>query len=71
MLSHYTVKPDADVLYSLYQAWKSAVDQIADVEGLYLTFVMNILPRGVARVGKTNGAGNVWDLDNDQAWIRK
>ncbi|KAL1981944.1 hypothetical protein VTN96DRAFT_2008 [Rasamsonia emersonii] len=71
MFSHHTVKPVADVLYSLYQDWKNAVDQIADVEGLYPTFVTNILPRGAARVGKTNGVGNVWDLDDNQAWIRK
>ncbi|KAL5358520.1 hypothetical protein BJX96DRAFT_182956 [Aspergillus floccosus] len=69
MFSHHTIKPRADVLYEIYKTWKSAVESIADVEGLYPTFVMNIIPRGAARVGKTNGIGNVWGLDDDQPWI--
>ncbi|KAH1531548.1 hypothetical protein KXV92_004405 [Aspergillus fumigatus] len=63
MFSHHTVQPDPETLYSIYQAWKTAVDEIADVKGLYPTFVMNLSPAGAARVGRTNGIGNVWGLD--------
>jgi hypothetical protein len=62
MFSHQTIVPDADRLYSIYQAWRAAVDQIADVQGLYPTFVMNTVAAGAARVGQTNGIGNVWGL---------
>ncbi|OBT97055.1 hypothetical protein VE01_04837 [Pseudogymnoascus verrucosus] len=62
MFSHKTIVPDADRLYSIYQAWRAAVDQIADVQGLYPTFVMNTVAAGAARVGQTNGIGNVWGL---------
>ncbi|KAF4237421.1 hypothetical protein CNMCM8980_005501 [Aspergillus fumigatiaffinis] len=68
MFSHHTVQPDPQTLYSIYQAWKKAVDEISDVQGLYPTFVMNLSPAGAARVGKTNGVGNVWGLD-DQPMI--
>lgn len=37
--------------------------QIADVEGLYPTLVTNVAPAGAARVGLTNGVGNVWGLE--------
>jgi altronate dehydratase len=63
MFSHKTMKPDQDVLVSIYKAWKDAVDQIADVDGLYPTFVTNVAPAGAQRVALTNGVGNVWGLE--------
>ncbi|KAI9932447.1 hypothetical protein ASPWEDRAFT_122609 [Aspergillus wentii DTO 134E9] len=69
MFSHRTVKPDPAVLYEMYQAWRRGIESISDVAGLCPTFVLNVIPRGAARVGKTNGIGNVWSLDDDQAWI--
>ncbi|KAL4896137.1 hypothetical protein BDV59DRAFT_172135 [Aspergillus ambiguus] len=71
MFSHHTIKSRADVLHDIYKSWKSAVETIAGIEGLYPKFVMNVLPRGAARMGKTNGIGNVWGLDDDQSWISK
>ncbi|GKZ78877.1 hypothetical protein AnigIFM56816_002707 [Aspergillus niger] len=59
---HHSMYPDSDVLYSMYQTWKAAVNQIADVQGLYPTFVINISPASAVRVGNTNGIGNVWGL---------
>ena len=56
---HHVIKPDSDQIYYLYTQWKAAVDQIADVEGLYPTFVLNIAPKSAATVAKTNGVGNV------------
>ncbi|KAL2838333.1 hypothetical protein BJX68DRAFT_279842 [Aspergillus pseudodeflectus] len=63
MFSHKTMKPDQDVLISIYKAWKDAVDEIADVEGLYPTFVTNVASASAARVALTNGVGNVWGLE--------
>lgn len=70
MFSHKTMKPDAEVLTSIYKAWKDAVDQIADVEGLYPTFVTNVASAPAARVALNNGVGNVWGLE-DTAHICK
>ncbi|OQU97833.1 FAD binding domain-containing protein [Cladophialophora immunda] len=67
--AHHTMKPDADQLYKMYQIWKDAVDQIADVQGLYPTFVMNVMPKSANTIAKTNGVGNTWGLDDDQSWI--
>ncbi|KAJ5995236.1 hypothetical protein N7481_002213 [Penicillium waksmanii] len=64
MFSHKTMKPDAEVLVSIYKAWKDAVDQIADVQGLYPTFVTNVASAPAARVALTNGVGNVWGLED-------
>lgn len=61
--------PDADQLYNIYKVWKDAVDDIADVEGLYPTFVLNTIPRSAATVGKTNGIGNVWGLDDTDSLL--
>lgn len=61
--------PDADQLLNIYLAWKDAVDAIADVEGLYPTFVLNTIPKSAATVGKTNGIGNVWDLDDKDSLL--
>ncbi|KAJ6137590.1 hypothetical protein N7471_004076 [Penicillium samsonianum] len=63
--SHKTMKPDAKVLYSIYEAWKAAVDKIADVQGLYPTFVTNVISPTSVRVAKTNGVGNVWGLEEE------
>ncbi|CAG8922918.1 unnamed protein product [Penicillium salamii] len=63
--SHRTMKPDAKVLYTIYQAWKAAVDKIADVQGLYPTFVTNVISPSSVRVAKTNGVGNVWGLEEE------
>lgn len=54
----------------LYQLWKDAVDKISDVEGLYPTFVLNILPKSAAAVAKYNGIGNTWGLDDSENYIR-
>ncbi|PYI00853.1 FAD binding domain protein [Aspergillus sclerotiicarbonarius CBS 121057] len=65
MFGMHSMYPDPDVLYTMYQTWKSAIDQIADVAGLYPTFVLNISPASAARVAQTNGIGNVWGLDDE------
>jgi len=63
MFSHKTMKPDSEAVLSIYKAWKTAVDQISDVEGLYPTFVLNEITPSSLRVGNTNGIGNVWGLE--------
>ena len=45
------------------------MDEISDVEGLYPTFVMNILPASALSIAKNNGIGNTWGLDDDQSYI--
>lgn len=63
MFAHKTMKPDPVVIHSIYKAWKAAVDDIADVEGLYPTFVLNEITPSSLRVAQTNGVGNVWGLE--------
>lgn len=63
MFSHKSMKPDPEVLHSIYRAWKDAVDEISDVEGLYPTFVTNVHAPSSARVALENGIGNVWGLE--------
>lgn len=65
------MKPDSNQIYQLYQIWKDAVDRIEDVEGLYPTFVLNLMPKSANTIAKTNGIGNVWGLEDDQSWIRE
>ncbi|KAJ5502247.1 hypothetical protein N7463_005121 [Penicillium fimorum] len=65
MFSHHTMIPDADVFTTMIETWKKAVKDIADVKGLNPTFVANISPASAARVSKTNGIGNVWDLEDE------
>ncbi|KAL3494418.1 hypothetical protein BJX62DRAFT_197969 [Aspergillus germanicus] len=63
--SHRTIKADAAVLTSLYEAWKDALAEIADVEGLAPTFVANVISPNAVRVGNTNGIGNIWGLEEE------
>jgi hypothetical protein len=42
---------------------------VADVKGLFPTFVINLVPRTAATVAKTNGIGNTFGLDDDQSYI--
>ena len=63
------MRPDVDQLFSMYRIWKDAVDQIADVDGLYPIFVTNIAPASAATVAKTNGVGNTWGLDDSEPFI--
>ncbi|KAJ5162801.1 uncharacterized protein N7500_004631 [Penicillium coprophilum] len=63
-----TMKPWAEALDSpkqMMRAWKTAVDNIADVQGLYPTFVTNVISPNSIRVAKTNGVGNVWGLEEE------
>lgn len=70
--AHHTVVATAtDRLYEIVQAWKAAVAEIADVEGLYPTFVLNTMPKSAASVAKTNGVGNVWGLEDDESLISR
>ncbi|PQE24048.1 FAD binding domain protein [Rutstroemia sp. NJR-2017a BVV2] len=62
-------RPDADQLYLFYQIWKAAVDEIADVDGLYPTFVMNLDPASANTIAKNNGVGNVWGADDTDSAI--
>lgn len=63
------MKPDSNQIYQLYQIWKDAVDRIDDVEGLYPTFVLNLMPKSANTIAKINEIGNVWGLEDDQSWI--
>lgn len=63
------MRPDAKRLYEIYLAWRESVAEISDVEGLYPTFVMNIMPKSSLSVAKNNGVGNVWGMDDDQSYI--
>ncbi|TRX89501.1 hypothetical protein FHL15_009670 [Xylaria flabelliformis] len=67
--AHKTMKPDANQLYTIFKAWKDAVNKISDVEGLYPTFVMNPVYASSATPANTNGIGNVWGLSDDQSYI--
>ncbi|KAH8890360.1 putative FAD-binding oxidoreductase [Thozetella sp. PMI_491] len=67
--SHRTMKPDADQIYQFYNMWKDSVDELADVEGLYPTFVLNAAPASAAHVAQSNGVGNVWGLDDSENWL--
>ncbi|KAI1498346.1 putative FAD-binding oxidoreductase [Biscogniauxia marginata] len=65
--AHHTVRADATArLYEIYKAWKVAVSQMSDVEGLYPTFVLNTMPKSAAKVAKQNGIGNVWGLTDKE-----
>lgn len=70
-MAHKTIKPDAEQLFKIYQAWKTAADEISDVKGLVPTFVMNVLPSSALSVAKNNGVGNTWGLNDDQSLICK
>lgn len=63
--------PNATRLYEIYSAWKASIADISDVEGLYPTFVMNIVPQSAAAVAQNNGIGNVWGLTDTQSYISK
>ncbi|KAL4861792.1 hypothetical protein BDV12DRAFT_59347 [Aspergillus spectabilis] len=65
VFSHRTIKADATILTSLYEAWKDAIAEIADVQGLAPTFVANVVSPNAVRVAKTNGIGNVWGLEEE------
>lgn len=65
MFSHHSMIPDPEVFTAMIETWKNAVKNIADVKGLYPTFVANISPASAARVAKTNGIGNVWGLKDE------
>ncbi|KAH8196501.1 hypothetical protein TruAng_009331 [Truncatella angustata] len=67
--AHRTMKPDTEQLQRIYQDWRSKIEILSDVEGLFATFVMNPLPKSALSVAKNNGVGNVWGLDDDESWI--
>ncbi|KAI8268252.1 Bifunctional solanapyrone synthase [Colletotrichum sp. SAR11_239] len=67
--AHQTIKPDADRLYEIYQSWVEAIQDVADVEGLRPTYILNLLPASALTPSKTNGIGNTFGLDNDQPYI--
>ncbi|ETS74384.1 hypothetical protein PFICI_14250 [Pestalotiopsis fici W106-1] len=66
---HKTIKPDADQIYRIYEAWKAAVEDISDVEGLIPTLVLNTMASSAMSVAKNNGIGNVWGLDDKEPLI--
>ncbi|KAK1690426.1 hypothetical protein BDP55DRAFT_628098 [Colletotrichum godetiae] len=66
---HGTMRPDAKRLYDTYLAWKQSVSKLSDVEGLYPTFVMNIMPKSAQSVARHNGIGNIWGLDDKESFV--
>ncbi|KAG7136899.1 Bifunctional solanapyrone synthase like protein [Verticillium longisporum] len=66
---HHTIKPDADQLFWVYQQWRNAVEDIADVKGILPTLVLNSAPKSAAAVGKNNGVGNAFGLDTEESYI--
>ncbi|KAJ7765941.1 putative FAD-binding oxidoreductase, partial [Mycena maculata] len=67
--AHKIMHPNAARIYAIYQAWIKAIDEVADVEALQSTFVLNTIPKTAAAVSKNNGVGNVWSLDDTQSLI--
>ncbi|KAL4783597.1 hypothetical protein BJX76DRAFT_368340 [Aspergillus varians] len=63
----HSIVPDTDRIYEIYQAWKDGVDTLADVQGLYPTFVINLCPTGAVRAGQKTAVGNTWDLPLEPA----
>lgn len=66
---HHTIKPDAKRLIEIYNAWIDAIQDVADVPGIRPTLILNLVPRSAATVGKNNGVGNAFGLDNKQPYI--
>ncbi|PSK58778.1 hypothetical protein B9Z65_6793 [Elsinoe australis] len=66
---HHTIKTDAPRLQQIYRDWRAAVEDIADVQGLGATFVLNGAPKSAAAVALNNGVGNVWGLADDDNYI--
>ncbi|KAJ5785978.1 uncharacterized protein N7503_011190 [Penicillium pulvis] len=59
-----------DVLDEIHETrCRDGVDTIADIQGLYPTFVTNVASAPAARVAKTNGIGNVWGLEDEPLLI--
>lgn len=69
--AHKTMVPDTNQLMKIYTAWKEALQSVIDVEGLYPTFVLNIISKSTMTVAKENGIGNTWGLDDDKDLISK
>ncbi|PYI13628.1 putative FAD-binding oxidoreductase [Aspergillus violaceofuscus CBS 115571] len=60
--SAHSIVPNANRLYEIYQAWKTSVETLSDVQGIYPTFVINLCPTGAVRAGRNTDVGNTWDL---------
>ncbi|KAI9147354.1 putative fad binding domain-containing protein [Paramyrothecium foliicola] len=68
--AHHTIRAEAaDRLIEIVEAWKVAVDEIRDVEGLVPTFVLNTIARSAMTVARENGIGNTWGLSDDEPLI--
>lgn len=63
------MEPDAAQIYRLYQIWRDAIEDIADVEGIAPGFVLNAAPRSAVTVSKTNGVGNTFGLDDETSYV--
>lgn len=63
------MKADAEQIYRIYEAWKAAVEDMSDVEGLIPTLVLNTMAASAMSIAKNNGVGNVWGLDDSEALI--
>ncbi|CAL3968612.1 unnamed protein product [Diplocarpon coronariae] len=64
--AHKTMLLDKPQLNKIFEAWKLAVKDVEDVEGLAPTFVLNIVSKSSMTVAKENGMGNTWGLDDNQ-----
>lgn len=65
------MKPNTTQMITIYNAWREAVNDVSDVEGIIPTFVMNVLPKSALSVAKNNGVGNTWGLEDDSSFICK
>ena len=47
------------------------MDEIDEVPGVLPTFILNFAPKSGAAVGKNNGIGNTFGLDDEESYICK
>ncbi|CAG9997104.1 unnamed protein product [Clonostachys byssicola] len=66
---HHTIKPDADQLIYIYDQWIAAIEEVAEVPGIWPTFILNFAPKSGAAVAKRNGVGNTFGLNDDESHI--
>lgn len=64
-----SMRPNATQMANMFQVYKSAAMQIADVAGIDTYMIFQPIATSIATVAKTNGIGNALGTDNKEPYI--
>lgn len=60
---------DEAAIRRMWDTFKEATEKMKHIQGFYTAFTFQPISQSAARIAKTNGVGNTWDIDDSKPYL--